>query len=190
MKYASALLTATIIIIVGLILRFSIESVKEERTYIGVQGCRSCHAVAARGNQYEVWQRSKHAAAYTALGSDKAKKYAAEHGIQNPQADERCLRCHTTAYGKDAERFQSSFRKEDGVQCEECHGAGSAYAKFDICRDKGAFIVHGGIFGNESGCYKCHQPDVKNSKADKCPFQITNFNFTTAFEEIKHPVAK
>jgi len=188
MKIALALLFSSALIVIGVMVRVGAIFYITEHTYIGVQGCKGCHSAAVRGDQYGIWKNSKHAYSYLELASEKAKAYAETHLIQNPQTEPQCLKCHTTGYGISRKLFQSSFRIEDGVQCEECHGAGSDFSKFNIMKDKLKFIAHGGVIGDESMCLKCHSADVKDTKRPRCPFQTKNFVYKVALEKIKHPV--
>ncbi|MCC7011236.1 MAG: hypothetical protein IT454_01630 [Planctomycetes bacterium] len=97
--------------------------------YIGSAKCKNCHASAETGDQYGVWQKMGHAKAYEVLASDEAKKVAAEKGIADAQKDDKCLKCHVTAFGVPAEQIAKGFDIKLGVQCESCHGPGEAHMK-------------------------------------------------------------
>ena len=62
--------------------------------FVGHNKCKSCHAKAAIGDQYGLWLESRHAKAMTSLATEKAKKWASEAGVADPQTDERCVQCH------------------------------------------------------------------------------------------------
>jgi hypothetical protein len=66
--------------------------------FVGVKKCKSCHGKEKMGDQCSVWNASVHAEAFETLGTEKAKKWAAERGLGDPQAEEDCLRCHVTAH--------------------------------------------------------------------------------------------
>src|SRR5688572_18040996 len=53
--------------------------------YIGTEACKNCHQAQSSGDQHGAWMKSKHAQAYTTLTSDKAKAFAKEKGIEDPQ---------------------------------------------------------------------------------------------------------
>ncbi len=97
--------------------------------YIGAAKCKNCHNVADNGNQYECWTKSKHAEAFKTLGSDAAKKMAADKKIEDAQKADACLKCHTTGFGLEADQFDKKFDKTAGVQCETCHGPGETHMK-------------------------------------------------------------
>ena len=48
----------------------------------------------------------------------------------------QCLKCHVLGKDIDPAELESTFNKEDGVQCETCHGPGSEYKKLTIMKDK------------------------------------------------------
>src|SRR5262245_63238530 len=87
--------------------------------FVGPSKCGLCHKAAARGDQYGLWQKSKHAGAFATLEGDAARAVAKSRGIADPAAAPQCLRCHTAGPGANA---------ADGVTCEACHGPGGDYA--------------------------------------------------------------
>lgn len=97
--------------------------------YVGAQRCKTCHQASESGDQYGAWQKEKHAQAYEALASDKAKEYAKAAGIADAQKSDKCLKCHMTAFGEPKENLHRSFDPKLGVQCETCHGPGENHVK-------------------------------------------------------------
>lgn len=97
--------------------------------YIGVAKCKNCHNVADSGGQYECWTKSKHAEAFKTLASEESKKLASAKGIADAQKDDKCLKCHVTAFGVADDQLQKGFDRTLGVQCEACHGPGEAHMK-------------------------------------------------------------
>jgi hypothetical protein len=80
-----------------------------DQDYTGSKRCASCHF-----EQYTKWKASSHAKAFSLL----TKKY---------EADEKCLKCHTTGYG---EKTGYGAVKDDSLKdvgCEVCHGPGSKH---------------------------------------------------------------
>lgn len=147
--------------------------------YIGVKKCSMCHKSDAKGNQYGQWLSTKHAKAYETLGTDAAKETAQKAGVTvNPQEAPKCLKCHTTAFGVDAGLLDSSFSKEDGVQCEACHGAGSDYMAMSVMQDKAKSVENGLIEPSADVCVKCHNEESPNFKG---------FNFDEYYPKIAHP---
>ncbi len=134
--------------------------------YIGAKKCKMCHKSEKKGKVYGKWMESTHAKAFETLkkkGEDK-----------NP----KCLECHTTAFNKGGYKIgDANAAKFEGVQCEVCHGAGSAYKKMSIMKDKAKSIENGLIVPDEALCKKCHN---KNSPTFK------GFNYKEALKKIDH----
>ena len=97
--------------------------------YIGAAQCRSCHKSDASGNQFRKWESIKHSDAFVTLGTDAAKEVAKKAGVEDPQKDAKCLKCHVTGAGEPPEKFAESFDPAMGVQCESCHGPGELHKK-------------------------------------------------------------
>jgi len=80
--------------------------------FVGAVSCKRCHEV-----NYKNWLKTKHAKATQTI-------------VASPQyAQEECLVCHSTGFGKIAEyttveEVPSYLR---GVQCEACHGMGKGH---------------------------------------------------------------
>ncbi len=106
--------------------------------YVGAETCKGCHY-----QQHKIWKKTKLAKAMDSLKptaeSDAelfaSKKAAGLDPAQDYSADEKCVGCHTTGYGKetgypaDATKDAERAKLLAGVQCEACHGPGSLYAK-------------------------------------------------------------
>ncbi len=154
--------------------------------YVGVKGCKSCHSSKSRGNQYGIWLKTPHHNAYKVLATEKAKETAKKTGVTgDPQKSPKCLKCHTTAYGVDKKLIASTFKVEDGVQCEACHGPGSEYKKFSVMRKlyQGKLKPedYGLVMPTEKTCKRCHNEECANYKT---------FNFEEFFKKIAHPIPK
>ena len=169
------LLGASTIFVMGL----GNEARAQEPTYVGTKMCGMCHKGEAKGSQLEKWQASDHAKAYETLGTDKAKEVAAKLGIEgNPQEIDKCLKCHVTAFGADAAALGAKFVKEEGVQCEACHGPGSMYKSMKVMKDREAAVKAGLVVPDEKTCTGCHN--------EKSP-TFKGFDYKTYFEKIAHP---
>ena len=143
-------------------------------TYVGAAKCQICHKTEKQGQQYSLWQASKHASSYAALSSPQASANAQALGIKDPANDPKCLKCHAPLADKAAEL------KADGVSCEVCHGPGSEYKKLSIMKDKAAAQINGLVlFANaeavKTWCLTCHA-DAHNKP----------FDFGAAWDKIKH----
>jgi hypothetical protein len=89
-----------------------IARIPKESPFVGAISCKRCHEV-----NYRNWLKTKHAKASQTIAT--SPKYA----------QEECLICHSTGYGKIGEYAtveQVPFYLR-GVQCEACHGEGKGH---------------------------------------------------------------
>jgi excinuclease UvrABC ATPase subunit len=153
-------------------------------TYVGVESCAMCHKTEKQGSQHSIWQNSAHSKAFETLKSDKANQIAKEKGFTKPAVETwECLKCHVTGYNLDATMLGKKFKVEDGVQCETCHGAGSAYKDMKVMKDKNLSIEKGLIVHEklEEFCVSCH-----NSESPT----FVKLDVNEAWKKIKHDVPK
>jgi len=94
--------------------------------------------------------------------------------LDDPTTDTRCLLCHVTGSQDDEALFEPSYRPQEGVSCEACHGPGSNYATTEAMTDREAFLDAGGQIPDEATCGTCH----RNSE---------NFDWDEMWPEIAHP---
>jgi len=183
MKYAISLL-----VLVAIMVFMVLPGTAEEKTsgkYVGVKVCSPCHKSEGKGNQFGLWQKTKHADAFKVLSSEKAVAVAKEKGLKKSASESpECLECH--AIKADAKLVEKTFDPKDGVQCESCHGAGSAYKSMAIMKDKAKAIAAG--LTNlkdeatiEKFCKTCHN--------DKSP-TFKEFKFKEMWAKVKHPIKK
>jgi hypothetical protein len=143
-----------------------------QNKFVGAKACAMCHKGGKGGTSYTVWEKSKHAGAYKTLLSEEAKKIAAKRGLKvAPSQAPECLKCHITGGGT-AKNIEASFKKEDGVTCEACHGAASTFkivhSKGDKAKSKQAGLNVGEK--TEKFCSTCHNsqsPTFKGFKLDE-----------------------
>jgi hypothetical protein len=138
-----------------------------------------------------VWLDTKHAKAFETLASDQAKEWGAEAGVDDPQTDEKCVKCHVTAYGVPEDRLSIKFDKTLGVQCEACHGAGKDYRKKKIMVDLELAKSKGLKKPKAEDCIVCHNDESPAWKPDR--YTLTDgskvgFDFEEANKIIAHPV--
>jgi len=150
-----------------------------DHEFVGAKKCGTCHEKEDIGNQNAQWAGTKHAKAMDSLKTDEAKKWAAEAGVADPLTDEKCVSCHTTAWGVSEDLKGSKFSHDEGVSCESCHGAGKDYRKKKIMVDRDAAIAQGMTNITEATCTKCHN--------DKSP-AWKGFDYKSALKKIAHPV--
>ena len=134
--------------------------------YIGADKCaKMCHKATSKGEQYVIWQKSKHSQAYATLATPAALETAKKAGVTgDPQKAEACLKCHVTGFEAAATVKDSTYSIKDGITCEACHGAGSNYAKLSIMKDQKAAIAAGLVMPTEAVCVKCHNKESPNYK--------------------------
>jgi hypothetical protein len=167
------------------------EHEKEKHEFVGHKKCKSCHGKEAIGDQYDVWLNSKHSKAYGTLATEKAKKWGAEAGVEDPQTDEKCIKCHSTAHGVPDEMVSSRFDRTAGIQCEGCHGAGKDYRKKKIMIDRDQAIARGLLPQNEEICTSCHNdesPAWDPKRYTRADGGQVGFDYEQALKKIAHPV--
>ena len=153
--------------------------------FVGVKMCIPCHKTEKIGKQADIWQKSKHAEAFKTLTTPKAAEVAKAKGLKKPASESpECLECH--AIVADAAKVEKSFDAKDGVQCESCHGAGSAYKSMAIMKDKQKAAAAGLTLlkddaAIEAMCKTCHNEKSPTHK---------EFKFKDMWGKIKHTVPK
>jgi hypothetical protein len=113
--------------------------------YVGDKKCKLCHKA-----EYDSWATTLHAKAWGSLDSTQQK-------------GDSCSVCHMT--GKDAAGVALT-----GVQCESCHGPGSAYKTQTNMKDRKLAMANGMILPTKEVCVKCHNeksPTFKGFDFDK-----------------------
>ncbi len=89
------------------------EKEEEKADYVGMDKCKKCHSEHVK--TYSDWKYSRNFRILEMRGKNH---------------DPRCLRCHTTGYGKKG-GFTSVEKTPHmkNVQCEACHGPASLHLK-------------------------------------------------------------
>jgi YVTN family beta-propeller protein len=147
-------------------------------SYVGVYRCATCHGSPAMGYQFSQWRMSPHARAFAVLATKQAYEIAAKKGLREPpQSSPACLKCHATAYHDPAGGVQESYWEYEGVGCEACHGAGSAYAVEAVMTDERGAKAAGLKEVSQKTCLGCHENSHEKP-----------FDFHKAVEKIAHPM--
>ena len=154
--------------------------------YIGANKCKMCHKSATKGNQFGIWSESAHAKAYATLATDKAKAVAKKAGVSgDPQKADECLGCHVTAFSAPASAKAATYKMEEGVTCETCHGPGSLYKSMKVMKALTAGTQDAAAVAfmkaTEKTCLECHNEKSPTYKP---------FNFTERMKKIEHPMPK
>ncbi len=152
--------------------------------YVGVLTCAGCHNSPSMGYRFSKWRTSPHARAYATLATDKAYEIAKKEGLtEDPQTSPQCLKCHTSAYYREAGGATESYGLDEGVECETCHGAGSAYIQEAIMRDRPAATAAGLKSVTNEICQTCHQsPAIPDSIKKQ-----TSLVYDKPLAQIAHP---
>jgi hypothetical protein len=131
-----------------------IARIPKNSPFAGAISCKRCHEA-----NYRNWLKTKHAKASRTIAA--SPKYA----------QEECLMCHSTGYGKIGEYATVSeipFYLQ-GVQCEACHGEGKSHPKKGRVERKVTLGV----------CRNCHTKD-----------QSPTFNYVAYLEKIGCNISK
>ncbi|MGE5400299.1 MAG: cytochrome c family protein [Ignavibacteriales bacterium] len=160
----------SMVLVLLLMVAFSTNNFAQAK-FTGVKTCGACHKGDKNKNVYEKWEKSDHAKAFATLKSDESKKIAQKMGISDPTTSDKCLDCHVT----------NTAKKDEGVSCEDCHGAGSEYKAMNVMKDRKLAMQKGLIMGTNDSklCEKCHNPKSPTYK---------KFDYSKKWAMIKHPV--
>jgi hypothetical protein len=165
----------------------------QEATYVSNSQCKICHNKKEEGEQWTKWKAEKHAQAFAALATDAAKAAAQKKGVSRPPAEApECLKCHVTAFDAAKGAAPEKIMKEDGVQCETCHGPASLHTadgkKFKS-GDKSVNMAAHIIRPDEKTCVKCHNDESPTWNPEKYTLadgKKVGFDFKQAYEKIAH----
>lgn len=148
-------------------------SIGESAEYVGGAKCKACHM-----KQYKAWGKTKMATSFENLkpGVKAAEKTNAKiDPNKDYTTDPKCLKCHTTGYGKPG-GFKSFAETPNmiNVQCEACHGPGSEFTQimkknkeFKLDEVKAVGYVFPRDPEAEKECLECHGADSPfNEKVD------------------------
>jgi len=135
-------------------------------SYVGAEGCKSCHP-----NTFAKWAGTKHARAYEVLAHNPTDPR------RNREFDAECISCHTTGFTYNTgwvSAEKTPYLK--GNQCENCHGPGSKHVEQPDNKEFTRFLARTAEAADKGGlCLKCHDED--NSR---------NFNFGVYYGKIVH----
>lgn len=151
--------------------------------FVGSKVCAECHYGEGMGHQQCKWLLSEHASAYASLATSEARRIALLSGEpQPPQEASLCLGCHATgAQAEDWEKDET-FRLEDGVQCEKCHGPGSEYMAEEVMTEPAAARRAGLKMPTKDDCMNCHKEKGSHVAVHGKP----EIDIDQAWEKIAH----
>lgn len=125
------------------------DTVQAKYEYVGVKKCMICHK---KDSVYPTWLATPHAQAWESLTEENQKKPG-------------CITCHSTGTTAKDELL-------GGVQCESCHGPGSAYKKMSIMKNREKAIANGLVVADEKTCLICHIKELPEECQSKEPFDF------------------
>jgi hypothetical protein len=182
-KLSYLIMALATVAFVGSLVVHNEASAGEKHAFVGATKCKMCHKKAEVGEQYVIWEKSKHAQAYATLAGEEAKEIAKAKGIENPQEADACLKCHVTGHGAPAELLGSKYDMTEGVTCESCHGAGGDYYKKSTMEGVYTGEIEAATVGlmipDEKTCVKCHNEESPT---------FEKFDFKEMSKKIAHPI--
>ena len=160
-----------------------------DNKYVGTSACKACHNTDKTGKQFAIWEKTPHANAFKLLQTPEADKVAADKGIKGKAAEAKeCLGCHVTGNNVEGAQFDAKFAKEDGVGCESCHGAGSAFKTLHMKKENLDKAIAAGMQlpkiadgSAEKVCKGCHNEKSPTHK---------EFKLDEYWKKIAHPLPK
>lgn len=167
----------------------------QDAQYVGQQKCKMCHNKPSTGEQWNKWKQTKHADTYKVLMTDPAKEMAKKMGVQTPPEESpECLRCHVTVYDVKTKAFHPQMLKEEGIQCESCHGPGSKHLDYGkkmlLVKDATTSDLPKNILQpNEQTCVVCHNNESPAWNPEKYTLEDgtkVGFDFKQAFAKMAH----
>jgi hypothetical protein len=178
-------LKSIVTLMLAIVLLAAFTLVAQTPQYVGADKCKMCHMSKAKGDSYGVWKTSKHAQAFATLATPEAIAIGKKAGVEDPQKSPKCLKCHVTAFTAPATAKAATYKPEDGVGCETCHGAGSLYKDMKVMKALQAGTQDakavGYVKGDKTKCVTCHNQESPTYK---------EFKAEDAFKKIVHAMPK
>lgn len=154
--------------------------------FVGSIGCKSssCHGGAGeKRSQYLTWsQKDFHTRAYTILLDARSARIGEALTIAQPQASSRCTICHSPFQSVAADRWTSTARPDEGVSCENCHGAAEPWLRGHTRSDwtyqtRVSAGMHDlrNLYARANACVACHQnvdPDILKAGHPELVFEL------------------
>lgn len=172
MRASSSVLLLNTIFCFGIISSAKAAEVKQTREsgemFIGAVGCRSssCHGGAGeKRSQYIAWSRQDfHSRAFSILTNARSARIAESIGLTDAGANARCTVCHSPFQSVAQERLAPTAHPDEGVSCENCHGAAGPWLRGHTRPDwTYATRVSAGmrdlrnLYVRANACVACHQ---------------------------------
>jgi len=154
--------------------------------FVGVSGCKSssCHGGAGeKRNQYLTWlQKDFHTRSYAILTDARSARIAETLRLPAAQESGRCTVCHSPFQSVASARLGPQAHPDEGVSCENCHGAAEAWLRGHTRKDwTYATRVAAGMrdlrnsYVRANTCVACHQnleSDILNAGHPELMFEL------------------
>lgn len=158
----------------------------ESGNFAGSLGCKSssCHGGAGpKRSQYVTWtQQDFHSRAYAVLVNARSARIAETLQLASATTDARCTVCHSPFASVSPARLLPTAHPDEGVSCENCHGAASAWLRAHTRPDWSyATRVGAGmhdlrnLYVRANACVACHQnlePDLLAAGHPELRFEL------------------
>jgi hypothetical protein len=136
--------------------------------FVGSLGCKSssCHGGAGpKRSQYFTWSRQDfHTKAFTILLGARSQRIAEGLGAGPAESSARCTVCHAPMQSVAPNRLGPEAHPEEGVSCENCHGAASSWLRGHTRKDWTYNTRVGAgmrdlrsLYVRATACAACHQ---------------------------------
>ncbi len=136
--------------------------------FIGAASCQSssCHGGAGeKRHQFLTWvQEDFHYRAYPVLVNARSAQMAQTLGLTSAQTSARCTVCHSPFQSIAPARLTTTAQVDEGVSCENCHGAAGPWLRGHTRKDWSyATRVGAGMrdlrnfYVRANTCVACHQ---------------------------------
>lgn len=145
--------------------------------FVGQAVCVRCHASGGGAVPCPEPSVGRHARAFEVLSRLSARNIAALNGVHAAPREARlCRECHSTGADEGPRWWASAFDAADGVQCESCHGPGSAHVE----RPHSSDTIRR---SDRSACLACHIDRPSHREV-----RDRGFSLSPADERYKTPV--
>lgn len=161
-----------------LLIPISVAAPPDPPAYVGAATCGTCHTGA-----FTSWAGSDHSRAALVFGRAMGKEMMRQASARNLRFS--CRGCHAPPDTTAPALFREGFRREDGVQCETCHGPGSLHVQRRIDGSTIATVQSTlPARADTTFCLTCHRAGkpLHDSRIMRTP----PFNMSTFWRRIQH----
>ncbi len=130
------------------------------------QSCQSssCHGGGAGKDQSVIWEKKDvHSRAHSILSTTRSARIADALKIGSPKLSARCTVCHAPMKALGPDRLVKGAVADNGVSCENCHGAAEPWLRFHTRTD----VTHEqrvaaglreltDLYSRANACIACH----------------------------------